>query len=106
MAEQEKKVQGPTIRWDDSKMKSTYANVCNVSSTREEITMLFGLNQAWNAQQKQLTIELSDRIILNPYAAKRMANLLNNVLSQYEERFGEIGQGSPEAEEATKAESH
>ena len=35
-----------------------------------------------------------------------MANLLNNVLSQYEERFGEIGQGSPEAEEATKAESH
>jgi hypothetical protein len=106
MADKEKKVQGPTIRWDDSKMTSTYANVCNVSSTREEITLLFGLNQAWNAQQKQLTIELSDRIILNPYAAKRMANLLNNVLSQYEERFGEIGQGNPEAEEAAKAESH
>ncbi|WP_296055792.1 DUF3467 domain-containing protein [uncultured Amphritea sp.] len=106
MSDKDKKVQGPTIRWDDSKMKSTYANVCNVSSTREEITLLFGLNQAWNAQQKQLTIELSDRIILNPYAAKRMANLLNNVLSQYEERFGEIGQGSAEAEEAAKAESH
>lgn len=106
MSDKDKKVQGPTIRWDDSKMKSTYANVCNVSSTREEITLLFGLNQAWNAQQKQLTIELSDRIILNPYAAKRMANLLNNVLSQYEERFGEIGQGSVEAEEAAKAESH
>ena len=106
MSDKDKKVQGPTIRWDDSKMKSTYANVCNVSSTREEITLLFGLNQAWNAQQKQLTIELSDRIIVNPYAAKRMANLLNNVLSQYEERFGEIGQGSAEAEEAAKAESH
>ena len=106
MSDKDKKVQGPTIRWDDSKMKSTYANVCNVSSTREEITLFFGLNQSWNAQQKQLTIELSDRIILNPYAAKRMANLLNNVLSQYEERFGEIGQGSAEAEEAAKAESH
>ncbi|MGY0219438.1 DUF3467 domain-containing protein [Endozoicomonadaceae bacterium StTr2] len=78
------------IKWDDSKMRSTYANVCNVSSTREEITMLFGLNQAWNAQQKELTIELSDRIILNPHAAKRMAVLLNNVLEQYEERFGNI----------------
>ncbi|MBN0986547.1 DUF3467 domain-containing protein [Amphritea pacifica] len=106
MAEQDNKVQGPTIRWDDSKMKSTYANVCNVSSTREEITLLFGLNQAWNAQQKQLTIELSDRIILNPYAAKRMADLLNNVLSKYEQRFGEIGQGSPEAAEAVNPESH
>lgn len=106
MSDQDKKVQGPTIRWDDSKMTSTYANVCNVSSTREEITLLYGLNQAWNAQQKQLTIELSDRIILNPYAAKRMANLLNNVIAQYEERFGEIGEGSPEAAEAVKAEQH
>ncbi len=85
-----------TIRWDDSNMKSTYANVCNVSSTREEITLLFGLNQAWNAQQKQLTIELSNRIILNPYAAKRLAGLLNTVLEQYEERFGEIGEGNKE----------
>lgn len=106
MAEQNKKVQGPTVRWDDSKMRSTYANVCNVSCTQEEITLLFGLNQAWNAQQKQLTIELSDRIILNPYAAKRMASLLNNVVSQYEERFGEIGRGNTEAEVAAKAESH
>ena len=35
------------VRWDDSKMTSTYANVCNVSSTREEVTLLFGTNQSW-----------------------------------------------------------
>lgn len=91
------KVAGPKVKWDDSRMKSTYANVCNVSSTREEITLLFGLNQSWNPQQKELIIELSDRIILNPYAAKRMSTLLNNILAQYEERFGEIGEGAPEA---------
>jgi hypothetical protein len=33
---------GPKIRWDDSNMKSSYANVCNVASTREEFVLLFG----------------------------------------------------------------
>ena len=34
----------PTIRWDDSNLKSSYANVCNVSSTREEVVLVFGIN--------------------------------------------------------------
>jgi len=103
MSTEKKQVKGPTVRWDDSRMKSTYANVCNVSSTREEITLLFGLNQAWNAAQKELTIELSDRILLNPYAAKRLSNLLNNVVTQYEDRFGEIGEGNSETDVVDKA---
>ncbi len=78
------------VRWDQSKMKSAYANVCNVASTREEVTLLFGTNQTWNSGQKELTIELSDRLILNPYAAKRLSILLNNVIQQYESRFGEL----------------
>lgn len=85
-----------TIRWDGSKMRSTYANVCNVSSTREEVTLMFGTNQNWHAGQKELTIELSDRMILNPYAAKRMAILLSNTMQEYEKRFGEIQLEIPE----------
>ena len=34
------------IRWDDSTLKSSYANVCNVSSTREEVVLVFGINHA------------------------------------------------------------
>ncbi len=79
------------IRWDDSNMRSTYANVCNVASTREEVTLLFGTNQTWHTGQKELTVDLSDRLILNPYAAKRLSLLLSNVVSEYESRFGEIG---------------
>lgn len=78
------------VRWDDSKMKSTYANVCNAASTREEVTLLFGTNQTWHSGGKEVVVELSDRIILNPYAAKRMAVLLNAVIKQYEEHFGTI----------------
>ena len=81
---------GTKVRWDDSKMNSTYANVCNVASTREEVTLLFGTNQTWHTGGKEVVVELSDRIILNPYAAKRLTGLLNAVVKQYEDRFGEI----------------
>ena len=85
-----------TIRWDGSKMRSTYANVCNVSSTREEVTLMFGTNQNWHAGQKELVIELSDRMTLNPYAAKRLAMLLMNTMQEYEKRFGELQLDVPE----------
>ncbi|MCK4621104.1 MAG: DUF3467 domain-containing protein [Desulfuromonadales bacterium] len=93
---EEKKSTKPTIRWDGSKMKSTYANVCNVSSSREEVTLLFGTNQNWHAGQKELVIELSDRMTLNPYAAKRLALLLTNTMQEYEKRFGELHLDVPE----------
>lgn len=85
------------INWDGSKMRSTYANVCNVSSTREEVTFLFGTNQNWHAGQSELTVELSDRITLNPYAAKRLAVLLMNTVNEYEKRFGDLQMDTPEA---------
>jgi hypothetical protein len=89
----------PKINWDDSQMKTAYANVCNVSSTREEVIVLFGTNQAWKGVEEEVTVQLSDRIILSPFAAKRLALLLNNVIQQYEGRFGtlEIGAQVPAA---------
>lgn len=91
MSEKKKAPQAPAIRWDDSKMRSSYANVCNVSSTREEVTLLFGTNQAWRAGQKEVAIELTDRIIVSPFAAKRLLRLLGNVVDEYENRFGALG---------------
>jgi hypothetical protein len=84
------------IRWDGANMRSTYANVCNVSSTREEVTLLFGTNQNWHAGQKELTVELSDRMTLNPYAAKRLSILLNNTMQEYEKRFGDLELNLPD----------
>jgi hypothetical protein len=90
----------PEVTWDDSSMKTSYANVCNVASTREEVTLLFGTNQTWHTEQKEFKVRLSDRIILSPYAAKRLAILLANVVGQYEKRFGDLGirvaEGTPQ----------
>jgi hypothetical protein len=71
-------------------MKSSYANVCNVASTREEVVLLFGVNQAWQAGQAEIPIQLTDRIIMSPFVAKRLAGLLDNVLKEYESRFGPL----------------
>ena len=84
------KGENPTIRWDDTGMSTSYANVCNVSSTREEVTLLFGTNQTFSTENGQVQIKLSDRLILNPFAAKRLSMLLSNVIEQYEERFGAL----------------
>jgi len=77
----------PKVKWDDTQMRTSYANVCNVAGTREEVALLFGTNQTGlNAQE--VSVKLSDRVILSPYAAKRLAALLNNVVAEYEKRFG------------------
>ncbi len=87
--------QGQRIRWDGSAMRTTYANVCQVTSTREEFVMMFGVNQAWSRGQPEITIQLTDRIILNPFAAKRFAQVLGDVIREYESRFGELPLEAP-----------
>jgi len=95
-------IAGMKIKWDDSSMKSSYANVCNVTSTREEVVMLFGMNQAWNRGQKEVTVHLTDRIVVSPYAAKRLSLLLGNVVKEYESRFGPLDVGSAAGADAKK----
>jgi hypothetical protein len=95
---QEKENAGPTVKWDGSKMNSSYANVCNVTSTREEINLLFGTNQTWVRGGQEVVVELTDRIILNPFAAKRLSALLQNVVGEYEKRFGDIQIGTQPSE--------
>lgn len=78
------------IVWDDSAISTQFANVCNVMGTREEIMLLFGVNQAWSAEQKEVKVKLTNRIVLNPFAAKRLQQLLETGLREYENRYGEL----------------
>lgn len=80
----------PKVVWDDSAMNMSYANVVNVTSTREEVTLFFGTNQTWNARESEFKVKLHDRIIVSPFAAKRLLTLLNAVVSEYEKRYGQL----------------
>jgi hypothetical protein len=94
---------GIRVRWDDANMRSQYSNVCNVTGTREEIVLLFGINQSWNSAQKELVVQLLEKVILSPFAAKRLNLLLTRVLREYESRYGQLqieaGDQAPPAEQ-------
>jgi len=79
------------LQWSDTRMATSFANVVNIQSTREQVDLFFGTNQTWDlGQRKTLSIELSNRIILSPYAAKRMLVALGGVLREYESRYGTL----------------
>jgi len=59
------------------------------------IVLLFGINQAWHGGQKEVTVQLTDRLILSPFAAKRLSILLSNVLREHEARFGPVAVEAP-----------
>ncbi len=80
----------PRIVWDSTNMRSAYANVFNVAGAREEFVFFFGMNQSWDAGQKELKVQLTDRIVMSPFAAKRLSTLLNNVIKDYEARHGSL----------------
>jgi hypothetical protein len=80
-----------TVQWIDKNMATHFANVVNVQSTREQVDLFFGTNQTWNvAGSNQVAVDLSNRIILTPYAAKRLWTVLGGVLREYETRHGTL----------------
>jgi Protein of unknown function (DUF3467) len=84
---------GPTVRFDDTGIANAYANVCNVSSSREEVVLVFGMNNAWERDASEVRVKLNSRVILSPFAAKRLSMLLESVIKQYEARFGAMDVG-------------
>ncbi|WP_209426955.1 DUF3467 domain-containing protein [Pararhodobacter sp. SW119] len=82
----------PVVNWDDTQMKTSYANVVNASSTREEVALFFGTNLTWNpGERREFNVRLNDRVVLSPFAAKRLWILLGAILREYESRFGQLG---------------
>ena len=87
--EQQAPVQ-PQLRMNTANLKSSYCNMCNANSTREEVVLNFGVNQNWDRMASEVEIELAHRIILSPFAAKRLTDLLQKLMAEYEGRYGEM----------------
>lgn len=89
--------EAPKINWDDTQMNSSYANVCNAVGTREEVVLFFGIANPPQSEGVDLSVRLSERVILSPHAAKRLAGLLSNVVGQYEQRWGALSEPAAKA---------
>ena len=53
-------------------------------------------------EASEVRVTLKSRAILSPFAAKRLAMLLDLVVKQYETRFGEINVEIVQTDKATK----
>lgn len=79
------------VVWNDQAMATHFANVINVQSTREQVELFFGLNRTWNiGQGGNMTVDLSNRVVMTPHAAKRLVTVLGGVLREYEMRYGSL----------------
>jgi hypothetical protein len=72
---------------DSSKAHAAYANFCRVTGTPEELIIDFGLNTQPMAVSNE-PIEISERIVMNYYTAKRMMAALQMSLQRHEAAFG------------------
>ncbi len=75
------------IQTDETDASTVYSNFCRVSLTPEEMVLSFGLNT-----QLQITepIKTTHRVVMNFYTAKRLLNLLAQVIAQHEATFGPL----------------
>ena len=83
-----------TVEWNDVDMQTGFANVVNVQGTREQVELFFGTNRTWNVQTAAdgapVRVDLTNRIIMTPFAAKRLQQILTGVLREYEARHGAL----------------
>ena|GEM_PF-345435 len=78
------------IRWNESTARNIHADVCTVAASREAISLLFGIEKTPLQADQAETIQLTDRIILNPFVAKQLAAALEQVIRDYESSFGAL----------------
>ena len=78
------------MKLDTTNLKSSYCNMCNANTTREEVVLNFGVNQNWDRGHGNMDATLEHRIILSPFAAKRLAQMLTKLVGEYETRYGKL----------------
>jgi hypothetical protein len=77
------------VEVDESHLMASYANFCRVSSTPEELILDLGLNpQPLNPVNRK--VQMSQRVIMNHFTAKRLLLALSQAVQRYEQTFGEL----------------
>lgn len=90
MAKKSEKPEAPrSVPVNDSNASSTYANFCRVTGSPEELIVDFGMNaQPMGTNDKP--VEITHRVVLNFYTAKRLLHALHVSVQRHEKVFGNI----------------
>ena len=86
-AQPQQQMQQRQVQVNDSKAIASYANFCRVTGTPEELIIDFGLNDQPMGMPES-PIEITQRIVVNFYTAKRLLNALGMSVQRHEGAFG------------------
>ena len=85
------------VHIDERNMDTAYTNSFRTNASPEEVILTFGLNQVvqqneTGADRKpgEMVFQANQRVVMNYYAAKRLAIALGQVIQRYEQQFGEL----------------
>jgi len=75
------------IEVNDAKCVASYSNFCRVTGTPEELIVVSGLNKQVTNETAE-PIDISKRIIVNFFTAKRLLAALHMAVQRHEAAFG------------------
>lgn len=82
------------VHVDESKAQTVYVSGFRPTSTAEEVMLDVGLNLVRPTGNKEhpydLVFQVSNRLVMSYYSAKRLAITLNQVVRGFEQQFGAI----------------
>lgn len=78
------------LQIDDSDMPVGYSTTVRVSGTAEEINLDFAGPIRPTDKPRVARLKIQQRIILNPWAAKRLAIALAQAVARYEQTYGTL----------------
>src|SRR3954462_12335601 len=82
------KTQTPPI--DQTGLTTTYANVCRIAQTPNEVIVDYGMNPNFFGQMLEEPLKLETRVIMSHDAAKRLCLHLMATIQNYESKYGTI----------------
>jgi hypothetical protein len=85
-------VQQIQVQVDVSKMQPVYCNFfrLSLSSSTEEVLMDVGLHTGVMTPAGMEPINLTHRLVMNPFVAKRLIDSLRQIVTRHEQAFGAL----------------
>lgn len=77
------------VQIDDNDVPTTYASIVQVRGSGEEVIVDFG-GPLKMVAQGQAVLRVNERVILNPWAAKRLQMALTQAIEGYEQAYGPL----------------
>ena len=86
----DKEASQPNVIWNDEGVNAEYAAVFRVLTGPRGMLISLGNVASRGVDGEPSVVDVSASVGLNPFAAKRLAKLMNNVVQEYESTYGKL----------------